>query len=171
VTSPLFAPGETVSSTRLRLSAMTVEALQPLLEWLTPSALAPDWMLDDLIPHVEAGHTVRVSDLEDVTMGLAVALESAPDAGAAIIPLLAIAPNRRFVGLGGEAGLALEAQIRARWGAQRIYAPVPDGRGLAVYFWLRLGYRPLQLSEAPWPLAGLSAEPRPGIWMLRDDPA
>jgi hypothetical protein len=27
-------------------------------------------------------------------------------------------------------------------GTTRFYAPIPDGRGLAVYFWLRLGYRP-----------------------------
>jgi hypothetical protein len=45
---------------------------------------------------------------------------------------------------------------------------VPDGRGLAVYFWLRLGFRPLLLPESPGPLIGLSSEPVRGIWMLRD---
>jgi len=45
---------------------------------------------------------------------------------------------------------------------------VLDGRGLAVYFWLRLGYRPLTTAQAPWPLAGLSNEPRRGLWMVRD---
>jgi hypothetical protein len=86
------------------------------------------------------------------------------------VALLTIAPQRRFVGLGGEAALALEREIRARWGTERVYSPVPDGRGLAVYFWLRQGYRPLQTPEAPWPLAGLGDEARPGIWMLRETP-
>jgi hypothetical protein len=37
-----------------------------------------------------------------------------------------------------------------------------------VYFWLRLGYRPLTSAQAPWPLAGLSQAPRRGIWMVRE---
>jgi hypothetical protein len=145
--------------------------MQPMLEWLAPSALSPDWNIDDLTAQVEAGNAVRIADLDDVTIGMAVALQDAPDDGSASIPLLTIAPNRRFVGLGGEAGLALEKQVRARWGSERLYAPVPDGRGLAVYFWLRLGYRPMLTPEAPWPLAGLVVEARPGIWMQREDPA
>ena len=171
MTTPLFAPGEVVTAKRLRLSALTSEAMGPMLGWLVASALTPDWTLEELMPHVEAGLGVRIADLSDETLGMALALHAAPTAGTASIPLLTIAPAQRFVGLGSEAGLALETRIRSRWGAERVYAPVPDGRGLAVYFWLRLGYRPLQTPEAPWPLAGLTNEARPGIWMLRDDPA
>ena len=95
-------------------------------------------------------------------------LSDRPEPGAVSVPLVAVAPQRRFSGLGGEAVLAVEREVRARWGVQRCYAPVPDGRGLAVYFWLRLGYRPLTTAQAPWPLAGLSDEPRRGMWMVRD---
>jgi hypothetical protein len=63
--------------------------------------------------------------------------------------------------------LTIERHLRGQ-GIERLYAPVPDGRGLAVYFWLRLGYRPLLTPKAPWPLAGLSETPRRGIWMARE---
>jgi hypothetical protein len=49
-----------------------------------------------------------------------------------------------------------------------VYAPVPDGRGLAVYFWLRLWFRPLRSAESPGPVIGLVGETRAGMWMLRD---
>jgi hypothetical protein len=71
--------------------------------------------------------------------------------------------------LGGEAGLALERHLRHKLGVERVYAPVPDGRGLAVYFWLRLGFRPLTRSEAPWPLVGLGDESGRGIWMVSEN--
>jgi len=86
----------------------------------------------------------------------------------ACVPFISIEPSRRFRGLGGEAGLALERHLRRRLGVERVLAPVPDGRGLAVYFWLRLGYRPLTASEAPWPLVGLGPEAGSGIWMARE---
>jgi hypothetical protein len=79
-----------------------------------------------------------------------------------------IDPTRRYRGLGGEAALALERHLRKRFDIEKVYAPIPDWRGLAVYFWLRQGYRPVTFAEAPWPLTGLLIEPRPGIWMLRD---
>jgi hypothetical protein len=37
-----------------------------------------------------------------------------------------------------------------------------------VYFWLRLGYRPLLTSEQPEPLVGLTSDPVRGIRMMRD---
>jgi hypothetical protein len=89
----------------------------------------------------------------------------------ACIPFLGIEPARRFRGLGGEAGLALERHLRLRSGVRRVLAPVPDGRGLAVYFWLRLGFRPLTTSEAPWPLVGLSPTKVAGIWMASEERA
>jgi hypothetical protein len=49
-----------------------------------------------------------------------------------------------------------------------VYAGIPEGRGLAVYFWLRLGYRPISSAEAPDAPLGLGAESRPGIWMVRE---
>ena len=103
-------------------------------------------------------------------IGAAVAVLDAPQQGTAAIPFISIDPDRRYRGLGGEATLALERHLRARFGVESVYAPIPDWRGLAVYFWLRQGYRPVTITEAPWPLTGLVPDPRPGIWMLRDTP-
>jgi GNAT superfamily N-acetyltransferase len=90
-----------------------------------------------------------------------------PDRASASVPLIAIDPQRRFRGLGGEAGLALERHLGSL-GIERVYAPVPEARGLAVYFWLRLGYRPLSAGDMPGPPAGLDGSPMAGIWMVRE---
>jgi len=72
----------------------------------------------------------------------------------------------RYRGLGGEAALAIERRLRDGLAVERVYAPVPETRGLAVYFWLRLGYRPLLPSRAPAPPR--FATGAGGIWLLRD---
>jgi hypothetical protein len=59
-----------------------------------------------------------------------------------------------------QAAALLEVQLRkAR--IQRIYAPASAAHGIAVYFWIRLGYRPLL--RADWPCN------REGVaWLARD---
>lgn len=136
--------------------------------WLQ-ATLTPDWQTADLECAVSAGAGVLVSDAANEPIGLAIALLDLPQPGTATVPFLTIAPERRFRGLGGEAALALERHLRRKFGVTRVFAPVPDGRGLAVYFWLRLGFRPLLQTEAPWPLVGLTSEARPGIWLARDE--
>lgn len=165
----LFRPGEAVASRRVVLSALDQAALQTMQGWLV-AALEPDWLLFDLERAIEGGRGVLIRDWQQETIGLAVVQPETPLPGAAAVSFLAVDPARRFRGLGGEAGLALEKHLRAALKVDKVFAPVPDGRGLAVYFWLRLGYRPLLHSQAPWPLAGLSAEPRPGIWLVREAP-
>jgi GNAT superfamily N-acetyltransferase len=154
-----------VISGRVRLSQLTPGALAGMSTWL-PAALAPEWTLTDLEAALKSALGVLISDAGGEAIGLAVMQTDGPGAECASVPLIAIEPSRRFRGLGGEAGIALDAQLRAA-GYERVYAPVPDGRGLAVYFWLRLGFRPLRLDEAPGPVAGLLGETRAGIWMMR----
>jgi hypothetical protein len=50
--------------------------------------------------------------------------------------------GRRRWGLGMDAVRALEVEAAERWGVREVRAHVPMGVGLALYFWLRLGYRP-----------------------------
>jgi hypothetical protein len=164
--TPVFHPNETISSIRLHLSAIEPSAVAAM-PWLE-SSLAPDWTADDLTQALGSKQGVLISDAHGVALGIAIVdTDAIPDA--TCIPFLAIDPSRRFRGLGGEAGLAIERHVRSRLGETRFYAPIPDGRGLAVYFWLRLGYRPLLASESPGPLIGLTSEPPAGIWMLRDN--
>jgi hypothetical protein len=161
----LFAPGEVIASDRLRLTALNAESLEAM-SWLQ-AALKPEWKLSDLEAAREASEGVLISDGLEKVVGLALLRLDCPNKGDATIPFLAMDPARRFRGLGGEAGLALEHQVREKLGVERFYVAVPEGRGLAVYFWLRLGYRPLTTGAAPSPV-GLDGNPMAGIWMVRE---
>ena len=164
----LLQPGEILQTQRLLLRSATPEDVAAMSAWLSTSALTPDWQIEDLEATLPNANTVLVSDKAGEALGLVLLLSDRPESGDVSVPLVAVAPQRRFSGLGGEAVLAVEREVRARWGVQRCFAPVPDGRGLAVYFWLRLGYRPLTTQQAPWPPAGLADEPRRGMWMVRE---
>lgn len=165
---PLLTPGETVPAGRTILSAL--DAIDPAeMPWLE-AALAPEWTLADFEVALAASEAVLISDREGAPIGLALLRPRAPAPGDATIAFLAVQPERRFRGLGGEAGMAVERLARERLAARRVYAGIPEGRGLAVYFWLRLGFRPLSSAAAPKTPLGLAGESLPGIWMLRDAP-
>jgi hypothetical protein len=163
---PLFRTGEAVKTQRLVLSAARSPDIQEM-PWLV-AALAPEWEIDDLLAHVEADEGVAIAKPSGDLIGIAVATPDEPEAGAACMAFVAIDPREQFRGLGGEAGVALERRVVQRWGARRLLAPVPEGRGLAVYFWLRLGYRPLTQAGAPWAVRGVGGRVVPGMWMGRD---
>lgn len=84
-----------------------------------------------------------------------------PERGAAQVRLLAVAPERRRLGIGGRTALALERRLKPS--VSKIYVRMPERLGLALYFWLRLGYRPLTQRDWPLPPDGSSA-----TWMVRE---
>jgi GNAT superfamily N-acetyltransferase len=85
----------------------------------------------------------------------------APVPGAAQVRFLAVDPTHRRIGIGGRAALALERRLMRS--VERIYVAVPARIGIALYFWLRLGYRPLTKTE--WPA---DPEDPPSTWMVRE---
>jgi RimJ/RimL family protein N-acetyltransferase len=86
-----------------------------------------------------------------------------PVAGWLTVGFLALAEPYRGRGLGSEAVLALEEDARRRGLARHFAAGVVADAGRALYFWLRLGYRPLLQAHLPWP------SPREGVvWMVRE---
>jgi GNAT superfamily N-acetyltransferase len=165
----LFARDESVPVGRTALSQLEPGDAQDM-PWLN-AALAPEWSIKDLEVAKTLSEAVLISDREGVPIGLALVRREAPSPGEATITFLAVQPERRFRGLGGEAGLGLERLVRERLQARRVYAGVPEGRGLAVYFWLRLGFRPLISGETPEAPVGLAGESLPGIWMVRESGA
>lgn len=165
----IFAPHESLTSNRVNLRMLDAASLERMRPWLV-HALAPEWTAVALDAAVEAGSGILIFDASDTPIGAAVAVLESPSPGTVAVPFISIEPERRYRGFGGEAALALERHLRQRFGVQKVFAAVPDWRGLAVYFWLRQGYRPLTRLEAPWPLTGIDDEPRRGIWMLRERP-
>jgi GNAT superfamily N-acetyltransferase len=161
-----FGLVDPVIADRVRLSTLSPTDSEAIAAWL-PDALAPEWGLADFRSALSEAGGVLISDAEGEPIGVAVVQADTPRPACAAVPLIAVAPARRFRGLGGEAGLALSRHLRAS-GFDKVYAAIPDGRGLAVYFWLRLGFRPLRSTEWPGPVTGLLGEERAGIWMLRD---
>ena len=118
-------------------------------EWAEPDSLA------------RAVHEPNVLTDESCAVFLAFELES-PNQHAALVDVLAVSPEQRRLGIGGRAVLALERHLRGK--ANCVYARVPASIGLALYFWLRLGYRPLTKKE--WPVSPKSAGP--AVWMMRN---
>jgi GNAT superfamily N-acetyltransferase len=162
VLTPILGADEVVATRRLRLRAIAAPDLAAA--WLA-AALAPDWQIADVEPRLDSA--VAAEDGGGGFVGLAVALPGRPRPDAATFALVTVDPARRYAGLGAELVMAVETLLRERCQVVESLVPVPAGRGLAVYFWLRLGYRPLTMSEAPGPVSGLTDAPYDGIWMSR----
>lgn len=75
---------------------------------------------------------------------------------------LAVAEAQRAFGYGGAAVPLIERQT-AKLGATLARVRVPATNGVALYFWLRLGYRPL--ASGTWSAPGGAYA---GTWMVRD---
>lgn len=99
--------------------------------------------------------------LGELADGLVVGMIHLRDAGAGrlLIEALAVRADRRNLGYGQEMVIAAEAA----WPGRAVYAAVPRENGLALYFWLRTGYRPFYPFTGP-DTVGLDPAP---LWMLR----
>lgn len=79
---------------------------------------------------------------------------------------LAVNARWRAFGYGGASVPLLEEAARSV-GANLALAPLPSDNGVALYFWLRLGYTPVRtvgIDPTNWP-AGVPAD---ALWMQRD---
>ena len=83
-----------------------------------------------------------------------------PAPGAAIIEFVGIEPAYARRGF-GQAGAALLADELPTAGTERIFAPSPEIHGIAMYFWIRLGYAPLLRDDWPCEREGVA-------WLARD---
>ncbi len=97
--------------------------------------------------------------------GRAARLRREPGARALIWTWLAIDARWRAYGYGGAAVPLLETAA-LEVGASLALTPLPADNGVALYFWLRLGYTPIRavdLAQADWP-SGVAAD---ALWMQR----
>ena len=136
--------------------------LASLAEWLPGTAAklgCARWATEDAIAEDRDDGPLLIAE-QGVPEGIIDYQVGAPEQGAARIRLLAVRSDRRRLGIGSRAVLALEERLRRT--AARCFVLVPANLGLAFYFWLRLGYRPLNQRE--WPA---SSEEREAVWMVR----
>jgi RimJ/RimL family protein N-acetyltransferase len=63
------------------------------------------------------------------------------------IGCVVLADEARRRSLGADAVQLFEEAVARRYGARHFRAGVDGGNGLALYFWLRLGYRPLDIER------------------------
>ncbi len=117
-------------------------------------AAAPGTWLDAR-SRKDRGLHPRVIERDGERAGVLVYRVHAPRRGAAIIEIVATPPNMARRGAGMAAAALVEAELRAA-GVRAVYAPAPAVHGIDVYFWIRLGYRPLQSAEWPCTREGVA---------------
>jgi len=111
--------------------------------------------LNDLLDSTSHRRTLALTDgTRQEPAGLMVVAVNDPEHSWATVNLLAIAryDERDVAAL---AVALLEAHLRGE--ASHIRAAVPLEVGLALYFWLRLGYRPVVSGERLWMISDLDA--------------
>lgn len=72
------------------------------------------------------------------------------------IDFLAIAAGERNLGLGAEAAYAVERRVNRR----PLFVRIPRNNGWAIYFWMRIGYR-------PWYPRSIDSATGDATWMVR----
>ncbi len=91
------------------------------------------------VPEGRDGGRVAIADLEGAEVGW---VDCGASDGLLEVRWIELGMEWRRHGLAAEAVRLLEDEAARRWGVQGVRAEVPVGIGLALYFWLRLGYRP-----------------------------
>jgi hypothetical protein len=111
--------------------------------------------LSDLFDSTGCGQTlVLVEEGADEPVGAMVVIVHDSEPGWATVNLLAVADQEQR-DLAAQAVGVLETRLRGEAG--HIRAAVPLDVGLALYFWLRLGYRPTVSGEGLWVVRDLDA--------------
>jgi hypothetical protein len=100
----------------------------------------------------------RIIERDGVPVGVVIGGMQSSTQG--VIDLVATQPAAARRGSGMAAAAIFEQEL-AGLGVTSIIVPAPAAYGIAVYFWIRLGYRPLD--RARWPCD------EPGVaWFARD---
>ena len=144
----------------IELHPLRESDIEPLASWLPDVAKAAGcetWSDSTRLPGAVGRDDVLVAGGREAFLHYET---NRPNQGGALVRFLAVEPGQRRLGIGGRVALTLEQRVRGS--AARMYVAVPAEIGLALYFWLRLGYRPLTQPEWPAP-----PERAPSTWMVR----
>jgi len=112
--------------------------------------------LGDLLDSTNRRRTLALVEGKDQgPAGLLVVALGDPEDGWATVTLLIVSQEERE--LAARAVALLEVTVRLA--GKHIRAAVPADVGLALYFWLRLGYRPVVADGRLWMIRDLEASP------------
>ena len=109
---------------------------------------------------VEHGLRAQIIVRDGGDAGLVVYRVGAPTRDAAIVEIIATPAALARRGSGMSAAALVEDGLRTE-GMRMVYAPAPAVHGIATYFWIRLGYRPLLRGDWPCERAGVA-------WLARE---
>lgn len=161
-------PGGGRTALKVRLRGL-VAADAPWLDgWLAEAAASAaydgverDAPARSLLSRVRrgAGVQARVIEAEGDRAGIVV-FRLFTKTPSAYFELVATPPEHARRGHAVQAVGAAEEEM-VRHNVRTVYAPAPAAHGIAVYFWLRRGYRPLQRGE--WP-----CEVQEVAWLARE---
>ena len=151
------APAADAAGLTAVLSPPLERDIQAIARWydtaiVLAGSLAP---LSELLDSTGRRRTLVLTDgTNQQPVGLMAVSVGDPEPGWATVALLAIAaPDHRD--LAAQAIALLEAHLQGN--ASHIWAAAPLDVGLALYFWLRLGYRPIASHEELWMIRDLDA--------------
>jgi RimJ/RimL family protein N-acetyltransferase len=126
---------------------------------LRPQLKSEDAFIRELISELPASHkdsnawdqhvVERKSDGSPV--GIVEHRVEDPADGWATFGTIVMSDGQRGWGYGSEAVHLIEERLLKREGVRRFGARIDKRIGLALYFWLRRGYRPARPDEAFWP--------------------
>jgi GNAT superfamily N-acetyltransferase len=169
---PDSAPASSLPGLRVRLRPLTDADDESISPWLSEAVAAVSGRGTERVPDLALRAALRLWD-ERYPPGetLAGALQGGDVIGllrvreaatpGLIIDALSVRADRRNLGYGQEIVFALE---EVRGAPSRVaLAGVPRTNGLAIYFWLRTGYRPL----FPVPDDLSPALDHARLWMMR----
>ena len=144
----------------VRLRACAPEDASWLEGWLPRVAGTAGYDAPTLIDAVAGDRAAcaRIVVHEDAPCGVVVS--RAPVDGRGVIELVAVTPSASRRGAGMQAAALVENELKAD-GARSIIAPASERHGISVYFWIRLGYRPLRRNAWPAESSGIA-------WFVRD---
>jgi hypothetical protein len=165
------AADDRVSHTRalVRLRAFSPVDAAWLDGWLGAVAAGVGY---EAIDHVEPSSSLiqrlrderwlcaRIIEREGVDAGIVLYRAHEPRQGDGMFELVAAPAGEARWGSGMMGATVAEREM-LELGVRTVYAPAPEVHGIAVYFWIRLGYAPLQRAEWPCERAGT-------LWLRRD---
>ncbi len=127
--------------------------------WL-PEVAASAGQADFDLAEWMANNTRRIIVADGADAGVVAYRLHEPSRDAGMLTMVAMPREQARRGAGMAAAALVEGTLRGA-GARVVYAPATAAHGISMYFWIRLGYRPLPRRD--WPCQ------RPGVaWLSRE---